>query len=624
MKLALHTLFAILCLVMADISFADEFEAQREACNKDSSRKWDLKLNRCMTSKDTKRDLNAYRNCTLFEKKADRDKCMRDLVIEVSGDAKLEDTNWDALLMDSISFGITVSNLSFQSKKVSPCISVKIGATCGGLAIIKTLYVMQKAKKETKENLASFQEKVKDKENYDTQVIAYQSQIDQLKSLAKYYDMKQKFNKLVAACYLGAAAATLADNVSMNQSCESVDETKEAPVENTGVSSTGGGEAAAGTPAQQVEKAEITSKVDANPSLGSQVASLGKSTWAFLKTPAGVAVLALTNSGWNLIKAKKLQEQGEKADLLAKRAKIAKDQFITAMSKYCPGGHEDKNNLMCYCYENGEKKTDRTNSRSCQALWAKNERNLFAESSDKTRASDDAGTKMGCLTQAGAFDPSCQCRKFKDTQGNNACRKTNFSTIQLGGLGQAMDIKQLEADLNNVASGITSAQGFDLTPAQSSAIGGNIRDQILKQVKIQDKNGLRPASSKDLAAVEKALLSGITRELAASPLSADPFDKDLQKIQKEVEATINGKKVAEETSKLKMTGGKGAGINNKKKQNFALNLGNSSSNVESYPEYMNKTYKTENADVVTNKDVSIFKVLSNRYYKSGFKRLFDQ
>ncbi|PIK15685.1 hypothetical protein [Halobacteriovorax sp. JY17] len=604
MKLALHTLFAILCLVMADISFADEFAAQREACNKDSSRKWDLKLNRCMTSKDTKRDLEAYRNCTLFEKKADRDKCMRDLVIEVSGDAKLEDTNWDALLMDSISFGITVSNLGFRGKKSSPCLSAKVGAACSGIAMLKTLYIMQKAKKETKENLASFQEKVKDEENYDTQVIAYQSQIDQLKSLAKYYDMKQKLNKLVAACYLGTAAAALKDNATFNQSCEAVEETD-----------------AAG---EEIKKVQIDNKVATNPALGPQVAAAEKATKMYLRSPAGIALLALANTGWNLIKAKKLQEQGEKADLLAKRAKIAKDQFITAMGKYCPGGHDDKNNLMCYCYEKGEKKTDRTNSQSCQALWAKNERNLFAESSDKTRASDDAGTKMGCLTQAGAFDPSCQCRKFKDAQGNNACRKTSFSTIQLGGLGQAMDVKQLEADLNNVTSGITAAQGFDLTPAQSSALSGNIRDQILKQVQVQDKSGLRPASSKDLATIEKALLSGITRELAASPLAADPFDKDLQEIQKEVEATINSKKVAEETSKLKMTGGKGAGINNKKKQNFALNLGNSSSNVESYPEYMNKTYKTENADVVTNKDVSIFKVLSNRYYKSGFKRLFDQ
>lgn len=616
MKLAIHSILAIVCLLMADISFADEFASQRDECNNDTTKtkRWDNKLNRCMTTAKAKKirtkTLGEYKNCTLHEKKADRDKCMHDLVVKVSGNVKLEDTNWDALLMDSISLGISVSNLNFTTVKPTPCFSLKMGATCGGMAILKTLYIMYQANKETKDNYKEFEEKVADKENYDTQILAYDTQINQLKSLAKYYEQKRKLTNIVAGCYVATAAMAIYEAGTLDPSVKTCKANAEQPA-------TSGDK-------QAYEKAETGGLVEGNPGLTSQMKSLWAKADQFLQTPMGIATLSLTNTAWNLIKANKLKEQGEKADLLAKRAEIIRDQFKTTMEKYCPNGHDDKNNLMCYCYENGEKKSNRTNSDSCKTLWANNERNLFAESSDKTAATGTDIAKPGCITEVGKFDPTCQCRNFKDEQGNNACRKTSFSTVQLAGLGQVMDIEQLESDLNNVTNGLTAAQGFDLTPAQTSALSGNVRDQLISQIQVEDKNGLRQATSEDMAAVQKSLLSGVTRELAKSPASGNAFDKELAKIQEKVEGNLNNKKSVAEIKKLKMTGGKGQSLNNNKKKNFALNLGGSSRNVEQYPEYMQKKYKTKNADVVTNKEASIFKILSNRYYKSGFKRLFDQ
>ena len=605
MKLLLQTFFAILCLIMVDVSLADEFEAQKAACSEDTSRKWDKKLNRCMTTQSTKNKLGNYRNCTLFEKKTDRDKCMRDLVIAVSGGVELEDNNWDDVTMNIISTGISATNLFYRTKGKSPCVSLQIASGCGIAAIAKDAYIFLQAKKVIKGNLEDFQEKVKDEADYDTQILAYETQIKELNSLSEFYSEKEKLHNMIAACYTASAAATYFDEVKLTVTC--VDQASEdsAPEDQA--------------PEDQVSK---TPPVGGDAEAVPKPEELEKGFFYYASTPAGVGVLSLLNTTWNLIKAKNLRKQAKKANLLAKRAEVAKDQFVTAMGSYCPEGHENKADLMCYCYENGEKKANRTNSNSCQALWAKNDRNLFAESKDKTMASAKDPNQMGCLTQVGKFDPKCQCKKFKDAQGNNACKKANFSSIKLAGLGQAMDISQLESDLNNVYSGISAKTGFDLTPAQSSALGGKVRDQILKNVKIEDKNGVRTATNKDLAVANEALLSKVTKHLAANPSKPGQFNQDLQAIQQEVEAAIKKKTAASETSKLKMTGGKGASLKGKKK-NFALNLGSSSGSVESYPEYMNKTYKTKNADVVTNKDVSIFKVLSNRYYKSGFKRLFE-
>ena len=595
----LQTFFAILCLIMVDATLADDFQEQKDACSEDSSRKWDKKLNRCMTTQSTKDKLGNYKNCTLLEKKSERDKCMRDLVIAVSGNVKLDDNVWDDAVMNVISTGISATNLFYRTKGKSPCISLQIASGCGMAAVAKDIYVYTQAKKVIKGNLEDFQEKVKDEDDYDTQILAYETQIKELNSISDFYSDKAKLHNLVAACYTASAAATYFDEVKLTVTCVDIGAEDAAPEDQTDL--------AVGGDASSVVKPE----------------ALDKGFFYYVSTPAGVGVLSLLNTTWNLIKADKLRGQAKKANLLAKRAEVAKDQFITAMGSFCPKGHEDKGDLMCYCYEDGEKKSNRTNSDSCQALWAKNDRNLFAESKDKTMASAKDTNKTGCLTQVGKFDPKCQCRKFKDAQGNNACKKANFSSIKLAGLGQAIDISQLESDLNNVYSGISAKTGFDLTPAQSSALNGKVRDQILKNVKIKDKNGVRTATNKDLAAANEALLSRVTKHLEANPSKPGQIGKDLQAIQQEVEAVIEKKTAASETSKLKMTGGKGASLKGKKKKQFALNLGSSSGNVESYPEYMKKTYKTKNADVVTNKDVSIFKVLSNRYYKSGFKRLFD-
>lgn len=600
MKIMLHTIFATLCLLMTNASFADDFEAEKTACSEDSTKKWDNNLNRCMTRETVKNDLDAYRNCTLFEEKAKRDKCMRDLVIEVSGNVKLDDANWDAVIMDTITTGISATNLFIRTKGKSPCLSLKVASGCGLAALAKDGYIILEAKKVIKENLASFQKKVEDSENYDTQLIAYQSQIDQLNSLSDFYYEKEKLHKLVAACYTVAAVATAADEVEMKLSClDATEDNVEAKSEEYD-----------------------TEGLDGGASVAKVAKALFKDLKYYAGTPAGVAVLSLMNTGWNLLKAKKLREQGDKANLLAKRAKVAKDQFITSMEKYCPNGNDDKNDLVCYCYIDGEKNSSRTNSESCQGLWAQNERNLYAESSDKTAASSADTTKMGCITNVGEYDPSCQCRKFKDTQGNNACKKASFSSVQLGGLGQTMDITQLETDLNNITSGITSAQGFDLTSSQSSALGGTVRDSILKQIKLEDKDGIKQATPNDLALAQKALLKKVSTQLSANPLQSNPIESSLSSIQEKLNNSDIEKKNVSEIKKLKLTGGKGSLTTNKKEQ-FALNVGRGSSKVEKYPSYMKKSYKTENADVVTNKDVSIFKVLSNRYYKSGFKRLFE-
>ena len=66
---------------------------------------------------------------------------------------------------------------------------------------------------------------------------------------------------------------------------------------------------------------------------------------------------------------------------------------------------------------------------------------------------------------------------------------------------------------------------------------------------------------------------------------------------------------------------------NKKNKFFSFGSESSSSetiaNFDVEDEVMKKKYKYNN-DIVNDKDVSIFKVISNRYSQSGLKRLFSE
>ncbi|OUR94142.1 hypothetical protein A9Q84_17685 [Halobacteriovorax marinus] len=605
----------IILFLLFQNAWANEFAAQREQCSKDSSRTWSTRLNRCMTTKEFNESLANYKNCTSKTTKEKRDTCMRDLVLAVSGDVSLDSFEWDDVAMTTVSSIMTFSNMQFKSDSVyATCTSLKIAGGCGVASILKTVYVSMLAKKETESNEKDFREKVASKDDYETQIIAYQSQVDQLNSLSKYYYMKSKLNKFVAACYGAAAIAaayemTMGNNTCLMTESQQTEHTKEVDA---------------------AKKLDPSATVDGPSGLFGKFVGGGTGVDAtagankftrFMKTPVGVASLSVINMGWNIYKAGKMDEQGEKSKLLALRADIAKNQFITGMTKYCPKGHEDKSDAVCYCYDGGKKMENRSNSKVCQDLWSTRNRNLFANSSDKTRK-DPNRVRMGCVSQAGGFDANCECRKFKDQDGNNACRKSSFSKIQLGGLANSLNFKQLENSLNDIQSGIDNTGNFDFTKNFSTAIQDKIRKQTISKMKVADKSGNpRAATEKDLLSLE----SKLTKDLQASgalKLAANA-NKSLAAISQKSLAAIQSK--SSKSSSLQMVGGKGQSAIKKKKKAYAFNLDmGSQGTVQKFDEgYMKKTYNMNDADVVKNKDVSIFKVLSNRYSKSGYKRLFE-
>ena len=606
---------------------AGEFTALREKCREDASKTWSSTRNRCVQKSEWASDLKNYRNCTDKPTKEERDECLYGLMKEVTGDLDFDDFNTASeAAMNAITAVVSAANLwMMRSSKYTPCTSLQMSAVCGGAAVAKDLYINYKGKKATEDIHKDFLERVKDQESYDTQVIAYQAQIDQLKSISGFYDQKATGHMIVGTCYLATVAVALYDAIQpASQSC---------------LSQTSDGE---GTELNEVEKdvdlkkgdkgfAEME-KIEGGETLIEIFSQEDGATGTFRQFTASRHALAVFNTlnfGWQMYLMNKSKEEANKANFMAKRLDIAKNQFVDGMSHYCPGGHENKDDLICYCYELGQKKSNRTNSKACQELWASKDRQLFVNSSDKQRLSE-AKEKIGCVNVNGKFDPNCECRKFKDQKGNNACRKANFSTVGLGGFNKAINVAKLQDSLDKMNSGESSPGALNVSPKTLNAVGDTLKRKALANLKTKNKDGkLTPMSLSEFDKLGDSFVSRAENAINAGK-DLSPFGKALSSTSKDAMKEISKKSpIGKRAKGLQMEGGNGIAAKKKKKNDdvvsFNMDSGGNSS-VQNFKEtnYMDRKYNTGNADINNKKDVSIFKILTNRYNKSGYRRLFEE
>jgi hypothetical protein len=658
-------------LLLSVHSYAgDEFAAQKEACKEDVSRTWSTTMNKCIQKSQWVDNLKNYRSCTDKPTKEERDDCLYKLTKEVTGDTDFDDFNSTSeIVMNALTGIVSAINWGMLDSKYSACTSLKMSSICGGAAVAKDFYINYKGKEATEDIKDDFLDKVKDKESYETQVIAYQAQIDQMKSISGFYKQKATAHMVIGTCYMATVAVALYEAVqTADKSCLSqtsdgkgneltskegdgalkdgeIGKLETDQIKANELANDAPQEALGGKSARQFNKDATKHNNEIREGLKegkfqelqtlkpeSLFSLFGESNGAWQQwtgTPGMLAVFNTMNFSWQMYLMKKSNEEADKADFIAKRVDIAKNQFVDGMSQYCPGGHDDKSNLLCYCYEMGKKKSNRTNSRACQDLWASKDRQLFVRSSDKERGSQ-AKERVGCVNVNGQFDPNCQCRKFKDQQGNNACRKASFSTIGLGGFNEAINVAELQKSLDNISAGVGDPGPLNVSNDTLSAVGDALKRKAISNIKTKDENGKpKPMTLKEFDKLQNSFVEKGKKELAAGK-SPTLFGKSLATSSKKAMDDIKKKSpIGKRDKGLQMEGGKGILAKKKKKKDevvsFNLDSGGNST-VQNFggSNYMDKTYNTGNADINNRKDVSIFKILTNRYNKSGYRRLFEE
>lgn len=357
--------------------------------------------------------------------------------------------------------------------------------------------------------------------------------------------------------------------------------------------------------------------------------SIGK----FMSSPLGIMIVS-SIGGLNagvLYNAAKQQEDESEANI----RKI--DKILTSYKDswqgFCPNGREVLAEPSCYCYlASGKQNTNRSNSKTCTDLWAKNN-SILATANGAYSGISAFVDPVGCVTVNGQFDENCRCKKMLNSKGENACKKSvslNTSTNVLGpGYVLSSGMNKVMQNLASTTSGASNLGSLsDRMLKLAIAKQGDLNNGIFQKIysdpnkksfpQINSVNDLVKLQGAVFKKKEMAELSKAFGTTSAYSSSNSVMPDEKAKILNAVKNKVG----------LELEGGKGLGNKaDEKKPGFDLNFSDSggpgtggAQTLDNFPE---KTYKYTNSDITTNDSVSIFEIISNRYIQSGLKRLFD-
>lgn len=277
---------------------------------------------------------------------------------------------------------------------------------------------------------------------------------------------------------------------------------------------------------------------------------------------------------------------------------------------------------QCYCYqEGGTLNPSRSKSATCKQYFG-DKPQLASNSLNSTDVSDE----KSCVTSTGGFDSSCSCRK------SNTCLSVKTPKV-IGNAPSANTLGNLPTTLNGLNSGALSAADVNADQMNGLAARLNgIKDKLLSDPK---NKKVADAAKKAKADADK-LVESIKRDLANSPVlsasntastpsfmgATNPSDA-IEKMKADLKQEIKGY----EGGVVNMNSGAGAA----KKDEFSLDGLNAGGvtiadegleNQEKLDEIMAAQYEMGDSEINSDPGANIFQILTNRYQRSGMRRLF--
>lgn len=235
-------------------------------------------------------------------------------------------------------------------------------------------------------------------------------------------------------------------------------------------------------------------------------------------------------------------------------------------------------------------------------------------------------TLRGCVRLDGSFDRDCQCRQQVSNGQNNCMKLQSISTAGLGenAIGAIGDAGRAA---NNIFSGnYAGASTYNPTGARSLARLG--KRQAEKAIKKASGTIDKVINDKIKAIVNNPKIAGIAK-------NADQRNAGISSIASGLPGSLKSeldKKTGGIISKADK-GYSGGGGNRKRGRlsdnDSEIDFGESvdfsvDMNDEKAEEIMAKNFNYKNSDVFQRSSASIFKVLSVRYQRSAYRRLFKE
>lgn len=309
------------------------------------------------------------------------------------------------------------------------------------------------------------------------------------------------------------------------------------------------------------------------------------------------------------------QHAGKQAEASTKRAELLrkmKDEFSTASGAIFSCKSEDRNDPAkpnCYCYTSeNAKNSNRSNSQICQKLWA-------GINTTAGNYSTLATSNKVCVNQNQQADATCACR------ASNTCMKVKLNGVSGLGMGSMSVLGGAIAPLNKVMDGTIDGANIDGASLANNAAKVNALNKQL------EKNPIiaNAKNSKAALQLQKRLQSG-GASLPSGSLFGGSGSSSMPSNPGQA-ATMLEKELKDATAPT-VGGGDLADFTPAAAPEEALEFGLTGDQLAAQESQIAEVMKEDldygGNDINQGSKTNIFEVLSNRYQRSGMRRLFDE
>ncbi|MES2529309.1 MAG: chitin binding peritrophin-A domain-containing protein [Bdellovibrionota bacterium] len=332
------------------------------------------------------------------------------------------------------------------------------------------------------------------------------------------------------------------------------------------------------------------------------------------QTPTGRAVIAgvlagLTAMMW-MHANKQAKVAGQRAEFL-RNLKKEFDESSGAIS--CTAEERGMSaNANCYCYtEAGQRNQARANSEVCQKLFTGN---TLAKAGDYN--SLDFSNQKVCIASNGSADESCACKQTKSCL--NAIPSMGGGNLGLGAISVASNGMKPLNDLVNGQIGSGSINGVGTLTAAARLL--DKKNELAKKSKIDPNKTAKIAKDFQNAIVTAG--AG-TSSLSSTPTPL-PMDMSPSQAAQALEKELGPERSFERVSGSPAVGQPG---NATPGDESGFSLGTAEpvtpSEDAQLAEVMKQDLNYDQADI-TKSNSNLFQILSNRYQRSGMRRLFEE
>ncbi len=362
-------------------------------------------------------------------------------------------------------------------------------------------------------------------------------------------------------------------------------------------------------PAGLVQAGAAAAPVVAAPAAAT---GLGPGILRTMNTPTGRAVIGGVLAGLSAMMWMHAKKQAKVAANRAEFLRKMKEDFNDSLGAISCSEEERSmsGNANCYCYtEGGQRNQARANSQVCQQLWTGQ---TLANAGEYN--SLDFSNQRVCIAASGAPDENCACKASKNCL--NAI--PSMGNLGLGAISVASNGMKPLNDLANGQIGAGSINGAALLNGAARLL-----DQ---RNKLADKMKLDPNKRNKMARdFEKSIITAGAG--AASPLASNssplPMNMSASDAASALEKELGGGSTFGQVSgspAIAQPGNSTPGD----VEGFSLGTPDAVAPTENQLAEAMAQDLNYNQNDITKSDSNIFQILTNRYQRSGMRRLFDE